>query len=112
VLGRITQGYWYGHRAIDIGAPTGSALLAADGGFVSFAGWTDVGYGYLVVIDHTNGFATYYAHMSNIYVFEGQAIERGQVIGAVGSTGWSTGPHLHFEVRYYGVQQNPRAYLP
>jgi murein DD-endopeptidase MepM/ murein hydrolase activator NlpD len=112
VLGRLTQGYWYGHRAIDIGAPTGSALLAADGGFVSFAGWTDVGYGYLVVIDHANGFATYYAHLSNIYVFEGQAIERGQVIGAVGSTGWSTGPHLHFEVRYYGAQQNPRAYLP
>jgi len=112
VLGRLTQGYWYGHRAIDIGAPSGSALLAADGGFVSFAGWTDVGYGYLVVIDHANGFATYYAHLSNIYVFEGQAVERGQVIGAVGNTGWSTGPHLHFEVRYYGVQQNPRAYLP
>jgi murein DD-endopeptidase MepM/ murein hydrolase activator NlpD len=112
VLGRITQGYWYGHRAIDIGAPTGSALLAADGGFVSFAGWTDVGYGYLVVIDHANGFATYYAHLSNIYVFEGQAVERAQVIGAVGSTGWSTGPHLHFEVRYNGAQQNPRAYLP
>jgi len=112
VLGRITQGYWYGHRAIDIGAPTGSALLAADGGFVSFAGWTDVGYGYLVVIDHANRFATYYAPLSNVYIFTGQAVERGQVIGAVGSTGWSTGPHLHFEVRYYGVQQNPRAYLP
>jgi murein DD-endopeptidase MepM/ murein hydrolase activator NlpD len=112
VLGAITQGYWYGHRAIDIGAPTGSALLAADAGFISFAGWTDVGYGYLVVIDHTNGFVTYYAHLSNIYVSEGQAVERGQVIGAVGSTGWSTGPHLHFEVRYNGVQHNPRAYLP
>jgi murein DD-endopeptidase MepM/ murein hydrolase activator NlpD len=112
VLGRITQGYWYGHRAIDIGAPTGSAVLAADGGFVSFAGWTDVGYGYLIVIDHANGFATYHAHLSNIYVFEGQAVERGQVIGAAGNTGWSTGPHLHFEVRYYGTQQNPRAYLP
>jgi len=112
VLGTLTQGYWYGHRALDIGAPTGSALLAADGGFVSFAGWTDVGYGYLIVIDHANGFATYYAHLSNIYVYEGQAIERGQVIGAIGSTGWSTGPHLHFEVRYYGTQQNPRAYLP
>lgn len=112
VLGTITQGYWYGHRAIDIGAPTGSAVLATDGGFVSFAGWTDVGYGYLIVIDHANGFATYYAHLSNIYVFVGQAVERGQVIGAVGSTGWSTGPHLHFEVRYYGTQQNPRAYLP
>ncbi len=112
VLGSITQGYWYGHRAIDIGAPTGSAVLATDGGFVSFAGWTDVGYGYLIVIDHANGFATYYAHLSNIYVFTGQAIGRGQVIGAVGSTGWSTGPHLHFEVRYYGTQQNPRVYLP
>ncbi len=112
VLGAITQGYWYGHRAIDIGAPTGSATLATDGGFVSFAGWTDVGYGYLIVIDHANGFATYYAHLSNIYVFTGQAVERGQVIGAVGSTGNSTGPHLHFEVRYYSTQQNPRAYLP
>ena len=112
VLGTITQGYWYGHRAIDVGAPTGSALLAADAGFVTFAGWTDVGYGYLVVIDHANGFTTYYAHLSSVYVFEGQAVERGQVIGAVGSTGWSTGPHLHFEVRFSGVQQNPRAYLP
>jgi len=112
VLGSLTQEYWYGHRAIDVGAPTGSAVLAADGGFISFAGWTDVGYGYLIVIDHANGFATYYAHLSSIYVAEGQAVERGQVIGAVGSTGWSTGPHLHFEVRYYGAQQNPRAYLP
>jgi murein DD-endopeptidase MepM/ murein hydrolase activator NlpD len=112
VLGMITQEYWYGHRAIDIGAPTGSAVQVADGGFVSFAGWTDVGYGYLVVVDHANGFATYYAHLSNIYVFAGQSLDRGQVIGAVGSTGWSTGPHLHFEVRYYGAQQNPRAYLP
>jgi len=58
VLGVITQGYWYGHRAIDIGAPTGTAVRASDGGFVSFAGWTDIGYGYLIVIDHTNGFAT------------------------------------------------------
>lgn len=112
VVGRITQGFWHGHRAIDIGAPTGSAVQAADGGFVSFAGWTDVGYGYLIVIDHANGFATYYAHLSNIYVVVGQALERGQVIGAVGNTGWSTGPHLHFEIRYYSEQLNPRAHLP
>jgi murein DD-endopeptidase MepM/ murein hydrolase activator NlpD len=112
VVGRITQGFWHGHRAIDIGAPSGSAVQAADGGFVSFAGWTDVGYGYLIVIDHANGFATYYAHLSNIYVEVGQAVERGQVIGAVGNTGWSTGPHLHFEIRYYGEQLNPRAHLP
>jgi murein DD-endopeptidase MepM/ murein hydrolase activator NlpD len=112
VLGTITQGYWYGHRAIDIGAPPGSAVLATDGGFISFAGWTDVGYGYLIVVDHANGFATYYAHLSNLYVMEGQAVDRGKVIGAVGNTGNSTGPHLHFEVRYEGTQQNPRAYLP
>jgi murein DD-endopeptidase MepM/ murein hydrolase activator NlpD len=112
VTGKITQGFWHGHRAIDIGAPTGSAIQAADGGFVSFAGWTDVGYGYLIVIDHANGFATYYAHLSNLYVGLGQAVERGQVIGAVGNTGWSTGPHLHFEIRYYSEQLNPRAHLP
>jgi len=112
VLGYITQGYWYGHRAIDIGVPEGTAVRAADAGFISFAGWTDVGYGYLVVIDHANGFATYYAHLSNIYVTAGQAVERGQVIAASGNTGRSTGPHLHFEIRYNGIQQNPRAYLP
>jgi len=112
VLGYITQGYWYGHRAIDIAAPIGTAVRAADGGFVSFVGWTDVGYGYLIVVDHANGFASYYAHLSNFYVVAGQPVERGQVIGAVGSTGWSTGPHLHFEIRYNYVQQNPRAYLP
>ena len=112
VSGMITQGYWYGHRAIDIGAPTGSAVLVTDGGFVSFAGWTDVGYGYLVVVDHANGFATYYAHLSNIYVAVGQGVRRGQVIAAVGNTGNSTGPHLHFEIRRYNTQQNPLAYLP
>jgi murein DD-endopeptidase MepM/ murein hydrolase activator NlpD len=112
VLGRISQDYWYGHRAIDIAAPTGTALQAADSGFISFAGWTDIGYGYLIVIDHGNGFQTYYAHLSNIYVYEGQGVDRGQVIGAVGNTGWSTGPHLHFEIRYEGVPQHPRVYLP
>jgi len=112
VLGYITQGYWYGHRAIDIGVPEGTAVHAADSGFVSFAGWTDVGYGYLIVIDHANGFTTYYAHLSNFYVTAGQKVGRGQVIGATGNTGWSTGPHLHFEIRYLGTPQNPRIYLP
>ncbi len=112
VGGTISQGYWYGHRAIDVAAPLGSAVQAADAGYVSFAGWTDIGYGYLVVLDHANGYSTYYAHLSSIYVSAGQAVERGQVMAAVGSTGWSTGPHLHFEVRLDGSQQNPRAYLP
>lgn len=112
VLGTITQGYWWGHRAIDIGAPTGSATLASDGGYVSFVGWTDIGYGYLVILDHANGYVSYYAHLSQMYVTLGQQVNRGQVIGAVGSTGNSTGPHLHFEIRYNDVQQNPFVYLP
>jgi murein DD-endopeptidase MepM/ murein hydrolase activator NlpD len=112
VLGKITQGYWWGHRALDVGAPTGSAVLATDGGYVSFVGWTDIGYGYLVILDHANGYSSYYAHLSQMYVMVGQRVERGQVIGAVGSTGNSTGPHLHLEIRYNGVEQNPLVYLP
>jgi murein DD-endopeptidase MepM/ murein hydrolase activator NlpD len=112
VLGKITQWYWWGHRAIDIGAPTGSAVLASDGGYVAFVGWTDIGYGYLIILDHANGYSSYYAHLSQMYVMVGQQVERGQVIGAVGSTGNSTGPHLHLEIRYNGVEQNPLVYLP
>lgn len=112
VLGTVTQSYWWGHRAIDIGAPTGSAVLASDGGYVSFVGWTDVGYGYLIIIDHANGYSTYYAHLSQMYVMLGQQVQRGQVIGAAGSTGRSTGPHVHLEIRYRGVEQNPLVYLP
>ena len=112
VLGTLTQGYWWGHRAIDIGAPTGSAVLAADGGYIAFVGWTDIGYGYLIIIDHANGYSSYYAHLSQMYVTLGQRVERAQVVGAVGNTGNSTGPHLHLEIRYNGDQQNPRVYLP
>ncbi len=112
VSGMITQGYWWGHRAIDIGAPTGSAVLSSDGGFVAFVGWTDIGYGYLIIIDHGNGYSSYYAHLSQMYVTLGQRVERGQVIGAVGSTGNSSGPHLHLEIRYNNEPQNPLVYLP
>jgi murein DD-endopeptidase MepM/ murein hydrolase activator NlpD len=109
--GALTQGYWYGHRAIDIGAPVGTAIKSADGGYVSFTGWTDIGYGYLVVVDHQNGYQTYYAHLSNIFVSEGESVDAGQVIGAMGSTGNSTGPHLHFEIRYNAYPTNPLFYL-
>jgi murein DD-endopeptidase MepM/ murein hydrolase activator NlpD len=112
VGGALTQGYWYGHRAIDIGAPTGSAVVAGDTGYVSFAGWTDIGYGYLIIVDHANGYSSYYAHLSQLYVLLGQQVDKGQVIGAVGSTGNSTGPHLHLEIRYNGVEQNPLVLLP
>ncbi|MGC9469142.1 MAG: peptidoglycan DD-metalloendopeptidase family protein [Anaerolineae bacterium] len=111
-VGTLTQGYWYGHRAIDIGASVGTAIRASDGGFVSFAGWTDIGYGYLVVVDHDKGFQTYYAHLSNIFVQEGQPVNVNEVLGAMGSTGNSTGPHLHFEIRYDGYPTNPLIYLP
>ncbi len=110
--GVLTQGYWYGHRAIDIGAAVGTVVRASDNGFVSFAGWTDIGYGYLVVVEHQNGYQTYYAHLSNIFVREGEAVSGGQVIGAMGSTGNSTGPHLHYEIRYNGYPTNPLIYLP
>jgi murein DD-endopeptidase MepM/ murein hydrolase activator NlpD len=112
VLGRITQDYWSGHRAIDISVPLGSPVYAADSGYVSFVGWTDVGYGNLVRIDHGNGFETWYAHNTSFAVSLGERVERGQVIAYSGSTGHSTGPHVHFEIRYLGVPQNPRIYLP
>lgn len=110
--GYISQGYWYGHRAIDIANAVGVAIVASDGGYVSFSGWTDVGYGYLVVVDHGNGYQTYYAHLSNIFVTEGQVVGAGEIIGAMGSTGNSTGPHLHFEIRYQGYPTNPLIFLP
>jgi murein DD-endopeptidase MepM/ murein hydrolase activator NlpD len=112
VLGSLTQGYWWGHRAIDIGAGTGTPVYAADGGFVSYAGWSTVGYGNLIVVDHANGYVTYYAHLSGFRVIVGQAVKRGQLIGLVGSTGNSSGPHTHFEIRYNGSLLNPRSFLP
>lgn len=112
VRGRVTQGYWHAHRALDVGASEGTAVLASDDGFVSFSGWSEVGYGHLIVVDHADGFTSYYAHLSTVYVAEGQAVERGRVIGTLGNTGNSTGPHLHFEIRRHGLRHNPLAYLP
>jgi murein DD-endopeptidase MepM/ murein hydrolase activator NlpD len=112
VVGRITQDYWYGHRALDIAAPIGTPIYAADGGFVTFVGWTDVGYGNLIRIDHGNGYSTWYGHQSGFNVVLGQAVRRGDLIGYVGSTGHSTGPHVHFEIRTADGLLNPRFYLP
>ena len=112
VIGRITQEYWYGHRALDIAAPTGSPVYAADGGFITFVGPTDVGYGNLIRVDHGNGFASWYGHLSSFNVVLGQAVQRGDLIGYVGNTGRSTGPHLHFEIRTGDGLINPRLYLP
>jgi murein DD-endopeptidase MepM/ murein hydrolase activator NlpD len=111
--GSITQKYWSGHAAIDIGSWTGAPVKAADGGYVVEAGrgWSS-GYGNHVVIDHGNGFRTLYAHLNSIFVSPGESVSKGTQIGTVGNTGNSTGPHLHFEVLYQGVRRNPYSYLP
>lgn len=111
--GSINQRYWGGHAAIDIGAWTGAPVKAADGGYVALAtgGW-NAGYGNHVIIDHGNGFSTLYAHLNSIYVKPGESVAAGQQIGSVGNTGNSTGPHLHFEIRYQGSPRNPLSYLP
>jgi LysM repeat protein len=110
--GRITQKFWDAHKAIDIGAPTGAPILASDSGYIAQVGWSKYGYGNYVVIDHGNGFQTLYAHMSAVLVEAGQSVGKGARIGSIGTTGRTTGPHLHFEVRYKGVQRNPFGYLP
>jgi len=103
-------GYSRFHAGIDFGAPHGTTIHAADSGQVIFAGWYG-GYGRAVIIDHGNGITTLYAHASRLYVSVGQAVGQGQAIAAIGSTGLSTGPHLHFEVRQNGNPVNPMAYL-
>lgn len=111
--GSITQRYWGGHPAIDVGSWTGAAVKVADNGYVVSAGggW-NAGYGNHIIVDHGNGFVTLYAHLNSILVRPGENVSRGQQLGTVGNTGNSTGPHLHFEIRYQGVPQNPLGYLP
>jgi murein DD-endopeptidase MepM/ murein hydrolase activator NlpD len=114
VLGPVTSpfGWRWGrmHEGIDIGASSGTPIVAAAAGTVIHAGWLG-GYGNLVVIDHGGGVATAYGHQSSIAAGYGATVAQGQLIGYVGSTGHSTGPHLHFEVRVNGVPQDPLGYL-
>jgi murein DD-endopeptidase MepM/ murein hydrolase activator NlpD len=106
------QGYRWGkfHKGIDIARPSNYTIKAADNGVVTFAGW-DGGYGKKIVINHKNGFKTVYAHLNTINVSVGQTVSKGQKIGVMGSTGNSTGTHLHFEVYKNGALQNPLDYL-
>ncbi len=110
--GFISQRYFDAHQAVDIAAPQGTPIKAADSGYVALVGRNDTGYGRYVLIDHGNGFQTLYAHFSMIFVEVGQSVGKGQVIGQCGSTGKSTGPHVHFEIKLNGVRRNPLIYLP
>lgn len=102
---------WY-HPGIDLPNRSSPPIVASDGGVVIVAGWPDnYGYGNRVVLDHGNGYQTLYAHMSNIYVSVGQKVSRGETLGQMGSTGRSTGTHLHFEIRYKGRALNPLSIL-
>ncbi len=98
-----------GHIGLDYGCHLGDPLYAADNGVVTIAGWNG-GYGILIEINHGNGFVTRYGHLSDLVVGCGQSVYQGQLIGYCGSTGWSTGPHLHYEIRYGGVPQDPLRY--
>jgi len=109
---RITQ-YFRGwrHSGLDIGAKRNQPIYAADDGVVITSGWNKGGYGYYIIIDHGNGFHTLYAHNNENYVKRGARVKKGDIIAAIGSTGRSTGPHLHFEVRVSGNKVNPLDYL-
>ena len=98
------------HTGLDISASTGTPIKAAAGGTVTFSGRKG-SYGNMVVITHSNGVQTYYAHCNSLNVSAGQTVSQGQTIGTVGSTGNSTGPHLHLEVRVNGVAYNPQNYV-
>lgn len=110
--GSVTQYFAWYHAGVDIANRARPGVSAADGGTVVVAGWPDnYGYGNRVVIDHGNGYRSLYAHLSNIYVSVGQTVSRGQVLGQMGSTGRSTGIHLHLEIHFKGVPVNPLAIL-
>lgn len=117
MMGVITQRYSYrgpkrGHAGLDLAAPTGTPVYASLSGTVTFSGWNVFGYGQLITIRGIDGRDYYYAHNSRRLVAKGQRVRQGQMIARVGSTGNSTGPHLHFEIRSGSSIVNPSALLP
>jgi len=111
VQGIITQYFAWYHSGLDIAGPIGTAVTAADSGRVVTVLYENYGYGYHVIVDHGNGYSSLYGHLSRIDVGEGQNVSRGQVLGLRGSTGRSTGPHLHFEIMQNGAKINPLGFL-
>ena len=111
VSGAITQKFWAFHQGIDVGAPIGTPVTAADSGFVIFAGMDTTGFGKMILIDHGNSFTTLYGHLDRFTVGVGDSVRKGQLIGRVGNTGRSTGPHLDFRIRQGGGWRNPFEFL-
>ena len=110
--GPIYSWFSAGHKGLDISPSYGTPVSAADSGVVASTTYDRWGYGYLITVDHGNGYSTWYAHLSEILVSPGQRVGRGEVVGRVGMSGYATGPHLHFEVRAGGVPVNPLNVLP
>jgi len=108
---RITQYFGWRHSGLDIGNKVGQPIYASESGKVTTAGWNNGGYGYYIIVNHGNGLETLYAHSSKLYVKKGDTVSRGDIIAAIGSTGRSTGPHIHFEVKVNGVRKNPLDYI-
>jgi len=108
---RITQYFSWVHTGLDIGDKVGNPIYAAEAGKVETAGWNNSGYGNYVIINHGNGIKTLYAHASKLLVKTGDTVSRGETIALIGSTGRSTGPHLHFEVRVNNSRKNPLNYI-
>ena len=112
IRGTVTQGYGSGHSAVDFGAPYGAKVYAARGGRVVLRQWSADGYGFLVIVDHGDGSRAYYSHLKGAWANVGDWLPRGGLVGEVGSTGNSTGPHVHFEIRIGGVPHSPLELLP
>jgi murein DD-endopeptidase MepM/ murein hydrolase activator NlpD len=112
LVGVITNGFKPDHLAIDIGAPYGTTVFAAHDGTITYADWAQTGYGYTIIIDHGDGRETWYNHLKGTLLGTGNFVSRGTPIGEVGSTGHSTGPHLHLELRINGERVTPLDYLP
>ena len=106
----ITQYFNWRHYGLDIGCPLNTPIYASDDGIVEISGW-QTGYGNTILINHGNGTKTRYGHFNKLYVTKGESVAKGQTIGLSGSTGWSTGPHLHFEVLVSGAKKNPLGYV-
>jgi len=106
-----SSGYQVFHTGIDIANTTGTSITPFMQGEVVYAGEIFWGYGKHIIIDHGDNIRSIYAHLDKIYVFEGQRVTIGDEVGRMGSTGWSTGPHLHLEIRVYGIPVNPRVFL-